>query len=199
MVARAMLFALLLALPTHSKVELATMGGLFILFALLSSFLAPRLNPNFPGKALRWYVVVCVAFFVAMMSAIIFIAKEPSTAEAAKPNEEAGGKPGLTVPTSPQPTGDPVAGKAVFASAGCGGCHMFTPAGATGTVGPDLDKLADEASKANMGSVEDFTRESIVDPDKYIAPGYSKGIMPGTFGSTLTPTQLDDLVAFLTQ
>ena len=46
--------------------------------------------------------------------------------------------------------------------------------------------------------MEDFTHESIVDPDKFIAPGYSKGIMPGTFGSTLTPTQVDDLVAFLT-
>jgi cytochrome c553 len=30
-------------------------------------------------------------------------------------------------------------GKAVFASAGCGSCHTFKDAGATGTVGPDLD------------------------------------------------------------
>jgi cytochrome c6 len=30
-------------------------------------------------------------------------------------------------------------GKAVFASAGCGSCHTFKDAGATGTVGPNLD------------------------------------------------------------
>jgi mono/diheme cytochrome c family protein len=32
-------------------------------------------------------------------------------------------------------------GKAVFASAGCGGCHTLKAAGATGNVGPNLDQL----------------------------------------------------------
>ena len=32
-------------------------------------------------------------------------------------------------------------GKAVFASAGCGACHTLKAAGATGTVGPNLDAL----------------------------------------------------------
>ena len=30
-------------------------------------------------------------------------------------------------------------GEAIFASAGCGGCHVFAAAGASGTVGPNLD------------------------------------------------------------
>jgi mono/diheme cytochrome c family protein len=30
-------------------------------------------------------------------------------------------------------------GKAIFAEAGCGGCHTLKAAGATGTVGPSLD------------------------------------------------------------
>ena len=33
-------------------------------------------------------------------------------------------------------------GAAVFASAGCGGCHAFAPAGTNGAVGPGLDDLA---------------------------------------------------------
>ncbi len=37
--------------------------------------------------------------------------------------------------------GDPKAGQAVFASAGCGGCHTLAAAHATGTVGPNLDQL----------------------------------------------------------
>ena len=36
--------------------------------------------------------------------------------------------------------GDPQAGKPVFASAGCGGCHVFEAANATGTTGPNLDE-----------------------------------------------------------
>jgi mono/diheme cytochrome c family protein len=30
-------------------------------------------------------------------------------------------------------------GKSIFAEAGCGGCHTLKAAGATGTVGPNLD------------------------------------------------------------
>ena len=30
-------------------------------------------------------------------------------------------------------------GKAIFAEAGCGGCHTLEAAGASGTVGPNLD------------------------------------------------------------
>jgi mono/diheme cytochrome c family protein len=37
--------------------------------------------------------------------------------------------------------GDPVAGKAVFqGSSGCTGCHTLADAGASGTVGPNLDE-----------------------------------------------------------
>ena len=36
--------------------------------------------------------------------------------------------------------GDATAGKAVFESAGCKGCHTLKDAGATGTVGPNLDQ-----------------------------------------------------------
>ena len=40
--------------------------------------------------------------------------------------------------------GDPEAGEAVFASAGCGGCHTLEAAGATGASAPNLDELAPE-------------------------------------------------------
>jgi len=38
--------------------------------------------------------------------------------------------------------GDPVAGKTVFETAGCKGCHTLKDAGATGTVGPNLDTVS---------------------------------------------------------
>jgi mono/diheme cytochrome c family protein len=37
--------------------------------------------------------------------------------------------------------GNPVAGKLIFETAGCKGCHTLKAAGATGTVGPNLDQL----------------------------------------------------------
>src|SRR5438876_6080238 len=36
--------------------------------------------------------------------------------------------------------GDPTAGKQIFLSAGCTGCHTLADAKATGTVGPSLDQ-----------------------------------------------------------
>jgi mono/diheme cytochrome c family protein len=36
--------------------------------------------------------------------------------------------------------GEAADGKAIFAEAGCGGCHVLAAAGASGTVGPDLDE-----------------------------------------------------------
>jgi mono/diheme cytochrome c family protein len=36
--------------------------------------------------------------------------------------------------------GDATAGKAVFSSAGCAGCHTLSDAGASGNVGPNLDQ-----------------------------------------------------------
>jgi cytochrome c551/c552 len=99
----------------------------------------------------------------------------------------------------PRPTtivGVPAAGKRVFVDAGCGACHIFTPAGTTGKVGPNLDNLATYAKAANQALIE-FTKSSIVDPNAYIAPGYKANIMPGNYGTTLTPKQLADLVAFL--
>jgi mono/diheme cytochrome c family protein len=111
--------------------------------------------------------------------------------------------PDTVVGTLPKPAaapkGDATAGKAVFSSSGCSACHTFKPAAATGKVGPDLDNLAAEAKQANQGTLEAFTLASITTPDAYIAPGFKAGIMPGTFGQSLSAQQLADLVAFLTQ
>jgi cytochrome c oxidase subunit II len=86
-------------------------------------------------------------------------------------------------------------GKALFVSNGCNGCHTFKPAAATGKIGPDLDNLADEARRAGK-PLEQFIRESIVNPNAYVQPGFQKGVMPGTY-SSLPKAQLDALVTFL--
>ena len=78
-----------------------------------------------------------------MMSAVLVFGKESeeSRPRASNPNT-------LPVATAPPPettptggNGDAAAGKAVFASAGCGGCHTLKAAGSSGNVGPNLDQL----------------------------------------------------------
>ncbi len=49
------------ALSTGHEIGLALVGGAFIVFALLSSFVFPRRNPNFPGRrGMLWYIPLCV-------------------------------------------------------------------------------------------------------------------------------------------
>ena len=94
--------------------------------------------------------------------------------------------------------GNAAAGKAVFASNGCATCHTFKPAGSNGTIGPDLDTAPAASAKDDHNMpLAAFIKESIVNPDAYIAKGYSKGLMPTTFKSSLSSTQLNDLVAFI--
>jgi mono/diheme cytochrome c family protein len=102
-------------------------------------------------------------------------------------------------PTAAKPpalTGDAL-GAQVFVSGnpgagaiGCGSCHTMKAAGTTGTVGPNLDKelTADPASA---------TLESIVNPNKEIATGYSANIMPTNYGAALTKQELDALANYI--
>jgi cytochrome c2 len=173
-------------LSTTHQIGLATMGAIFIVFALLSSFVFPRMNPNFPGKrGLRWYIPLCFVFFLAMMSSVLYFGREQKAAEAAP--ENGGAANAQTV----------AAGKTVFMSAGCGACHVFTPAGSTGKVGPNLDMVRDYANKAGQ-PLEDFLTEAIIHPPaKYVPPGFPTNAMPGTFGQSLSTAQIANLVAFL--
>jgi mono/diheme cytochrome c family protein len=95
----------------------------------------------------------------------------------------------------PQPEGDPQAGRQVFTQMGCNGCHTFGPAGSSSQTGPNLDELPQLAEKAGQ-PLDEFVRESIVNPDAYVEEGFPEGVMPAWSGED---KQLADLVAFLTQ
>jgi cytochrome c oxidase subunit 2 len=103
-----------------------------------------------------------------------------------------------TSTTSTTTSPSAAAGLAAFNSYGCSGCHTLTAAKATGTIGPDLDKLVSFAKQAKQ-PLKPFVHESIVSPDAYIQPGYPKGVMPQDFAKRITKEQLDALVGFLVQ
>jgi mono/diheme cytochrome c family protein len=117
-------------LSTGAKVTLGIVALAFICFALISAFVLPRRNPNFPGKGLKAYVLVAFGFFVAMMLTVILVAKEPKESSAAPPPAATGPSPAALA-----------AGKKLFTTAGCMACHTLADAGATGKIGPNLDQL----------------------------------------------------------
>ena len=87
-------------------------------------------------------------------------------------------------------------GKAIFNAQGCNGCHTYQPAGATATIGPDLDKLPQYAKAAGQ-PLDTFVTESIVHPGAYIEKGY-QDVMPKSY-VTLPKSDIDALVDFLTK
>ena len=95
------------------------------------------------------------------------------------------GVPGIQPPTF---AGGP--GGQVFGQNGCGSCHTLKAAGTTGTVGPDLDKVLPGMSAAQV-------KQSIVDPNAKITPGFPPNTMPQTFGQTINPKDLKTLINFL--
>jgi cytochrome c6 len=74
--------------------------------------------------------------------------------------------------------GDPAAGKIVFKTKGCSACHTLKDAGATGTVGPNLDEV-----KPTLGIAIDRLLNG-------------KGAMP-SFKSQLTTKQIADVAAYV--
>jgi mono/diheme cytochrome c family protein len=172
-------------LSTGNKIALAAVGLAFIAFSLVCSFVLPARSPNFPGKHVGLFVTICALFFVAMITAVLVFgveAKEPAEASGSNPSSTttttSTSPPTTTAPASTAGTGDPAAGKAVFASAGCGGCHTLKAAGSTGTVGPNLDQLKPSAAivahQVEVGG----------------------GPMP-SFKATLSPKQIQDVAAFV--
>jgi mono/diheme cytochrome c family protein len=164
------------ALSTGNKIGLAVVGGAFILFALVSSFVLPARYPNFPGRHVGWYVAAGILFFIAMISAVIVFGVEKP--EAARGEPSAAETTAAQTSTSAAPQGNPAAGRAVFASAGCGACHTLKAAGSTGTVGPNLDQLKPPYDRV-VHQVE-----------------VGGGPMPA-FKGTLTPRQIRDVAAFV--
>jgi cytochrome c oxidase subunit II len=89
-------------------------------------------------------------------------------------------------------------GAQLFTSEGCGGCHEFKPAGTNAQVGPSLDDLAAAARKAGE-PLDEYVRQSIVDPNAVVVAGYQPNVMPQNFGQTLSEAQIGALVQYLTR
>ena len=60
-------------LPVGHEIGLIVVAAFFIAFALVASFVAPRLKPDFPGpNGLGPFVIASIVMFVLMVAAVNF-------------------------------------------------------------------------------------------------------------------------------
>jgi mono/diheme cytochrome c family protein len=189
----------------RNDVIIGVFAAVLVGFALIVSLYVSRRWPDFPGRHLKLFALLAILLVAGMLAAVEALGEghdfsahgEAAETTSSEGTTSAGGTTsestttGETATTEPSaPAGDPAAGKAIFASAGCGTCHTLQDAGANGTVGPNLDDVL-------KGKDPAFIRESIVDPNAEIADGFAPGVMPQTFGDQFDDKQLSDLVAYL--
>jgi len=173
----------LLAL-TGYETGLLVVALAFIVFALVAALVIPRSRPGFPGSRLGLFLAICGIFFVAQMTAVLVLAEigegdepvqeETAAGEGTEPTET---EPVETEPTDPAGS-DPVGKEIFLGTAGCASCHTLADAGATGTIGPNLDATKPSVELA----VERVTNGA--------------GVMP-SFADTLSEEQIQEVATYV--
>ncbi|MCA9933727.1 MAG: c-type cytochrome [Ardenticatenaceae bacterium] len=78
---------------------------------------------------------------------------------------------------------------------GCVTCHSLEPD--VVLTGPSQYDVAVRAVGRVPGmSAEDYIHESIVNPDAYVVEGFEPGVMYQNFGTELSESEINDLVAY---
>ncbi len=91
-----------------------------------------------------------------------------------------------------------------FSSAGCVACHTIKGVGGgAANIGPGLSRLGEVGSLRRPGlSAATYIEESIIDPGAFVRPNCPngpcpEGVMPQTYGETLTADQISTIVNYL--
>ncbi|MBH0179350.1 MAG: hypothetical protein HP491_16180 [Nitrospira sp.] len=95
----------------------------------------------------------------------------------------------------------------IFVHAGCPVCHAIPGIpGADGRVGPKLvlgttgtQRLNDPAYRGQAKTIHDYVVESVLEPERFIVPGYPDRTMPAWYGSKLSGLALEKIAAYLEQ
>jgi mono/diheme cytochrome c family protein len=126
-----------------------------------------------------------VAFLEAQGGTVTVTAEDVRAAESAAPATVGGGGP---TPPATEAT-DPVE---IMRANLCLACHQLDGEGVA--LGPSFDGIGARADA-------DFIRRSILDPGDGASAGFEQflGVMPATYGQSLTAAQLEALVSYLAE
>jgi mono/diheme cytochrome c family protein len=143
--------------------------------------------PGMPAKLVTGVDAEDVAAYVASVAGVSAAGGGTTTQATTPPPQTTQTTPTTTQATTTQATtaqtttgggGAATEGKQVFQSAGCTSCHTLADAGASGTVGPNLDQ-----AKPPKALVVDRVTNG-------------KGVMP-SFKGQLTPAQIDAVATYV--
>jgi mono/diheme cytochrome c family protein len=184
-----------------NQIILAVVAAVLVVFSLTVALVVPRRNPDFPARKLGMFFTVAMGLVAGMLLTVVYFGEgDDEEVHAAPAAETEGGAPTETgappetgQPTEsgpppetgatgepPAPAGDAAAGAEVFASAGCTSCHTLADAGASGTVGPNLD----DAKPPYELVIDRVTNGA--------------GAMP-SFAGQLSEQQIQDVAAYVVQ
>jgi mono/diheme cytochrome c family protein len=184
------------ALSTGHKTGLIAVAAIFIVFALVSSFVLPRRDPDFPGNRMGAFVGASVLLFVAMLAAIVIFGSEPK-------EKHAGEGPTTTDHITFESAAVAAQkGKALYAAKTCNSCHSVD---GSFVAGPSFKGLA--GSKVTLVSGPPVTAddayllESIEDPGKQVVKCPNCG-PPSPMLALIKPHQISpqdaaELVAYI--
>lgn len=137
------------------------------------------------------------------------------------PNDQAVLPPAPGEGQEPRPTPVPLtaeqqAGQDVYLAEGCNACHAIRGVGTQGAIGPNLtrigsvaeERIASESYQTGVtgqpaaATGEEYIRQSILHPNAYVVAECPQGpcpagVMPQIYQDTITPEELDNLVAYL--
>lgn len=137
------------------------------------SFFARGALLGLAGGALVAILLISVAGSVTSLFDDVF---GSSTAAEAESNEPLTGE-ALLIAT----------GEDLATTTGCIGCHSNNGLDGTGPTWSGLSGTVDAA----------YIRNAIVNPNSEIAEGFAEGVMPATYGDSLSEEDLDALVAYI--
>jgi mono/diheme cytochrome c family protein len=169
----------------------AVVGGLALLGGLLF-LLVTRANPQPVSPETEARIAQAQATSVPPTPVATPAAQEPASAAGTAASSAA----------SPEIIAK---GQELFIAQGCVACHAIEGM-SQGSVGPDLTNMgvvaAERAKDAGVADAATYIRQSIVDPNAYIVPECPMGpcvvgMMPQTFGQTLSEEEVEALVQFL--
>ena len=158
---------------------------------------------------MKW-IGICFLILLAACSSVPPIPANPqpttlaSTAVSETAAPENGEADAGETNTSDTGRGDPANGERLFneelpdVHVSCTTCHSTQPDARV--VGPSLHGVGERAEEHSNGDPDSYLRESIVNPNAFIAPGeppYPTGVMPQNYGDVLSTSELEDLIAYL--